>query len=146
MKMESVMSVEKAMASSTCLKLASPLQSRLANPAKAGKSGHPNQTATDSQQVGTYVLNLVFELLLRMCLEYVHSIFLFMDGAFLGARDGGLVFGYTTYYVLLCFLAKWSVFLSLKSLSSFVWRTSELRSLTGHFEDLFQKESRKKHL
>jgi hypothetical protein len=96
-------------------------------PAKAGKSGHPNQTATDSQQVGTYVLNLVFELLLRMCLEYVHSIFLFMDGAFLGARDGGLVFGYTTYYVLLCFLAKWSVFLSLKSLSSFVWRTSELR-------------------
>lgn len=96
-------------------------------PAKAGKSGHPNQTATDSQQVGTYVLNLVFELLLRMCLEYVHSIFLFMDGAFLGARDGGLVFGYTTYYVLFCFLAKWSVFLSLKSLSSFVWRTSELR-------------------
>lgn len=33
------MSVEKAMASSTCLKLASPLQSRLANPAKCSLSG-----------------------------------------------------------------------------------------------------------
>jgi hypothetical protein len=62
-----------------------------------------------------------------MCLEYVHSIFFVHGWCVFGARDGGLVFGYTTYYVLLCFLAKWSVFLSLKSLSSFVWRASELR-------------------
>jgi len=50
MKMESVMSVEKAMASSTCLKLASPLQSRLANPAKCSLSG-PHHLAANRKSL-----------------------------------------------------------------------------------------------
>jgi len=50
MKMESVISVEKAMASSTCLKFASPLQSRLANPAKCSLSG-PHHLAANRKSL-----------------------------------------------------------------------------------------------
>lgn len=55
-----------------------------------------------------------------MCLEYVHSIFLFTDGAFLEPELEGWFLD-IVHITCSCsvFLAKWSVFLSLKSLSSF---------------------------
>ncbi|CAM6023472.1 unnamed protein product [Sphagnum balticum] len=50
MNMESVISVEKAMASSTCLKFASPLQSRLPNHAKCSLSG-PHHLAANRKSL-----------------------------------------------------------------------------------------------
>ncbi len=87
----------------------------------------PPQPNRDWLPAGTYVLTLVFELLLRMCLEYVHSIFCSRMVRFWSQRWR---VGFWIYYLLrvvLFFGEVESVFLSLKCLSSFVWRTSELR-------------------